>query len=226
MGAVTRGGWFDWDEDLDITILDDDYQKMQTIVVEAINEGKIKDVVLNSTNVDPHYYHDWLKLVDVNSHVYPHDSSYKYNGVWIDLYKMRKVNRFEVPYVIAKGTLDYYSNRVAKGGLSYEESIKRIKDQKLEEIIEEGKKLIKSEASSESDEVYLIWSASKVIIEKEWGFPSKEYLFNGIKVKGFGHPEGYLINHYGENYMILPPDEKRRIGINKVDYQLPKDTRL
>lgn len=218
LGAVTRGNWFDWDEDLDIAILEEDYHKMQTVVEEAIKTGIIKDVVLNSTKEDPNYYHDWVKLVDVKSHVYPHDPSYKYNGVWIDLYKLMRVNRTEVPYLIAKGTLRYYNNRMAKGGLSREEGLKRIKDLKLDEKIEEGLKL-KSDTKSITDEVYLIWSASKVIIEKEWLFPLKYYTFNGIEVKGFGNPDGYLKNHYGDNYRDLPPDDLRRVGINKVEFK-------
>ena len=46
--------------------------------------------------------------------------------------------------------------------------------------------------------------------------PLSEVTFEGMKVTTFNKPEAYLVRHYGESFKILPPEEKRRVGINKV----------
>ena len=71
----------------------------------------------------------------------------------------------------------------------------------------------------EKETAYLIWSASKIVVDAEWVLPRKRYMFEGISLYGFHDPEPYLTRHYGTGFRTLPPEELRRVGINKIDYQ-------
>ena len=70
--------------------------------------------------------------------------------------------------------------------------------------------------STDESEVYIIWSASKILVESEWCLPLSKCTFEGIPVTTFCRPEAYLVRHYGETYKVLPPDEMRRVGINNI----------
>lgn len=214
LGAVTSGKAFPWDEDIDICVLEDDYDKMIDVILKEIEDNHLPDCFLNSSKTEPHYYHDWVKLVDLNSRVFPNDKLYINNGCWIDLYKMIRVKRSEVDIVINRGVLAYNIKRYEKGGLTQEQFLERKTE--LEKSLEKNSVDCSPNGEMGGD-VYVIWSASKVILEEEWIFPLKEYTFEGIKVKGFCNPDGYLRSHYGDNYKVLPPEEKRRVGINKIE---------
>ena len=210
LGALTQKKHFPWDEDIDICVLEEDYDKTKDIIIEAINEGRIKDVFLNSDITEPFYYHDWIKLVDTRSRVYPNDELYQHNGVWIDIYKLIPVERAHVRDMVMAGVAKYNINRFNKGGLSKEQLDLRLASLKNTNIPIGG-----LDTPGES-EVYIVWSASKNIINKSDVFPLKEYEFDGLSLKGFYNPEAFLQNHYGDDFRTLPPDEMRRVGINKV----------
>lgn len=93
--------------------------------------------------------------------------------------------------------------------------MKRLKTNKL--ITRTIKEKMKSLISKDREDVYMIWSASKIVVEKEWVFPLRYQNFENVKVKLFCLPEKYLIKHYGNDFLKLPPDEKRRISINRID---------
>ena len=76
---------------------------------------------------------------------------------------------------------------------------------------------LESALSRDNSEAYIIWSASKIIVEKEWIFPTKEYTFEGLEVRSFNSPIEYLSRHYGNEFMTLPKEEDRRVGIKKID---------
>ena len=54
-------------------------------------------------------------------------------------------------------------------------------------------------------------------MDEDWIEPIKPIMLEGVNVTTFNKPEEYLIRHYGKNYNKLPPDEQRRIGINKIE---------
>ena len=75
---------------------------------------------------------------------------------------------------------------------------------------------IKHFFSFKNNYMYVIWSASKITLNKEWVLPLKEYEFEGLKITSFNNAHAYLKNHYGNDYIKLPSDDLRRISINKI----------
>lgn len=212
LGAATTHKFIPWDDDFDVCIFEEDYERATTLLIEQLTD----DAVLQCTKTDPNYYLGWMKVRDQRSHVYPDAPRFKENGVWIDLYKLVKMKKKEVPYIIAKENIDYLKRRLDAGGFTDEQFEARIKDGNLYEKLSDAEKLLKE--SDDDSDVYMIWSASKITLDANWILPLKHFEFEGMNVTSFAGAEDYLSQHYGDSYNELPPDELRRIGINRIDY--------
>lgn len=211
LGALTTGKFIPWDDDLDMCVLDEDYDKMKELLLHYLPSW----IEVQCNETEPHYYHGWIKVRDKGSQVEPNEPLYKHNGVWVDIYKLTKSKSKDVDYLIYQEHLNYLNRRCSLGCLSEEERDKRIKNRDLERKIKDSK--LYAEQSTDDNEVYIIWSASKILVEPEWVLPLSECTFEGLPVYTFCYPEAYIVRHYGEDYMNLPPDEMRRVSINKVN---------
>ena len=212
LGAATTHKFIPWDDDFDVCIFEEDYERAADLLISQLKD----DAVLQCTKTDPNYYLGWMKVRDQKSHVYPDAPIFKENGVWIDLYKLVKMKNKEVAFVIAKENIDYLKRRLEAGGFSQAQYNDRITEGKLIEKLEDAK--IQLDNSNANNEVYMIWSASKITLDADWIFPLKHFTFEGIEVTSFAGAEQYLSEHYGDSYNELPPDELRRIGINRISY--------
>lgn len=211
LGAATTGKFIPWDDDVDMCVLDEDYDRMKECLLTSLPDWM--DVQCNET--EPHYYHGWLKIRDKNSVVYPNEPMYRQNGVWLDIYKLTLVKNKDVESRIFQEHIDYLERRQSKGCITKEEMERRIEKNDLLNKLKDAK--VKASQNSDDSQVYIIWSASKILVEPEWCLPCSEYTFEGIPVTTFCKPDAYLTRHYGDNYKVLPPEEKRRVSINRIE---------
>ena len=65
--------------------------------------------------------------------------------------------------------------------------------------------------------MYMIWSASKTTLNSNWVLPLSKVIFREIETTTFHQSEKYLRQHYGSNFMVLPNDDERRVGINRIE---------
>ena len=224
LGAIGggKGHFIPWDDDFDVCIFEEDYEKAVKCLTDK-KTGLTDGAILQCSQTDPNYYLGWMKVRDQRSHTYPDAPKFKENGVWIDLYKMIKTKAIIVPQLIAEEAISYLNRRLAVGGLTQDEYNKRIRDGQLLEKLKSAKEKniegINNTKNTYADrDVYIIWSASKVILEEEWVKPLKTVTFEGLDVTTFGKAEEYLKQHYGDSYKELPPDEMRRVGLTRIEW--------
>ena len=208
-GAYLTGEFLPWDEDIDLCVYEEDYDRMTDLLIESVPEW----IHVQCKKTEPNYFHGWIKIVDKNSHMYPDEPLYKYNGVLIDIYKLTKCKENRIDVEIAKEHLAYLNRRYAVGGISKEEKEKRIIKNNLAERIEGAK-----DFQNENAEKYIVWSTKKIIIDIDKCFPSKSIMFEGVSVACFKTPEHYLLRHYGVNYKEFPSEDERMIVVNRIDY--------
>ena len=211
LGAVTTGRFIPWDDDFDVCIFEKDYDKAIDLLIDELPD----DILVQCSKTEPRYFHGWVKVRDVNSKVMPATESYTNNGVWVDLYKLTTSKEKDVPYKIAKEHLAYLKRRLAAGDINKKEYKKRIAAANIYKRI--FREFVKSLFSRQRDDVYIIWSASKIILKKDWVLPLSKCAFEGEEVTTFNSSEKYLAAHYGKDFRIMPAEELRRIGINKVE---------
>lgn len=211
LGAVTTNKFIPWDDDVDICVLEDDYEKMKFCLIENLPDW----IEVQCEETEPNYYHGWIKVRDKNSTVYPLEQHYKCNGVWVDLYKLSLVNQKDIQQIICKEHLNYLIKRFLKGCISKQDLISRIEGNNLLDRIEKNLQESKETSTQKS---YLIMSASKIAVDPNSCFPAKKYAFEGLVLDGFNNADKYLQCHYGNNYRTLPPEELRRVGIFKIDF--------
>ena len=224
LGAIGGGNghFIPWDDDFDVCIFEEDYEKAIKCLTDKEN-GLSDGTVLQCKKTDPNYYLGWMKIRDRYSHTYPDAPRFAENGVWIDLYKLKKCQAVDVPVLVASEAMDYLDRRFSANGLTYQEYEKRYLEGHLKEKLEEAKqnrdKELENNMQNAKREVYVIWSASKVVLEKDWVEPLKYVSFEGYEITTFNKAEEYLKQHYGDNYSEFPPYDLRRVGLTKIEWE-------
>lgn len=220
LGAITRGGFIPWDEDIDIAVFEEDYEKMIYCLIRELSSR----FILQCEETESNYYHEWVKVRDLNSEIYPISDNYKVQGVWVDIYKMTLIEKRQIELIKVKQHKNYLLKRFQKGGINKQELNHKLEENRLDEKIR--KESLRLVDSQDTEECYLIGTASKPMVEKKYVFPLKKYKFEGLELTSFNNAEAYLCNHYGESWKMLPSEKDRYIAIQGVKFNAPPHENL
>ena len=228
IGAVRHKGFIPWDDDMDICMLREDYEKLQDYLIA--NPDERYEVMSYKNNLN--YVYPFMKVQDNHTYLLEEDVRIDSNmGIYVDIFPVDGYEddadfKNKMTKLIKKRQLSCYTFKGITNTKSVLNSLLRYVSviifyfTNTNKYVAQIEELAKSRKVSDYEQVdYLIYKdMNKPVWRREWLEQATTGTFEG---KEFTIPKNYheiLTSDYGD-YMQLPPVEQR---VSHHDFKLWK----